>query len=131
MTLGTAPKDDPSIWPPPKTRIDRGDMMHTEAFLPARPVLLEREPEVSAIRELVRSARGGAGGLLVAEGGVGTGKTRLLGEARAAAESSGLEVVAARGGELEQGFAFGIVRQLFEPLLARVSCLSTGVAWQY
>jgi predicted ATPase len=30
-------------------------------------------------------------------------------------------VVAARGGELEQGFAFGIVRQLFEPLLARAS----------
>ena len=95
--------------------------MHTEAFLPARPALLEREPEVSAIRELVRSARGGTGGLLVAEGSAGMGKTRLLGEARAAAETSGLEVVAARGGELEQGFAFGIVRQLFEPLLARAS----------
>src|SRR5215468_1108216 len=95
--------------------------MHTEAFLPARPALLEREPEVSAIRELVRSARGGTGRLLVAEGSAGIGKTRLLSEARAAAEASGLEVVAARGGELEQGFAFGIVRQLFEPLLARAS----------
>ena len=95
--------------------------MHTQAFLPAHPALLEREPEVSAIRELVRSARGGTGGLLVAEGGIGMGKTRLLGEARAAAEAAGLEVVAARGGELEQGFAFGIVRQLFEPLLARAS----------
>src|SRR5215831_9986049 len=95
--------------------------MHTEAFLPARPALLEREPEVSAIRELARAARGGTGGLLVAEGSAGMGKTRLLGEARAAAKASGLEVVAARGGELEQEFAFGIVRQLFEPLLARAS----------
>ena len=93
--------------------------MHTEAFLPGRPAMLEREPEVSAIGELVRSARGGTGRLLVAEGSAGIGKTRLLGEARAAAEASGLEVIAARGGELEQGFAFGIVRQLFEPLLAR------------
>jgi DNA-binding CsgD family transcriptional regulator len=95
--------------------------MHKEAFLPARPALLEREPEVSAIQGLVRSARGGTGGLLVAEGGAGMGKTRLLGEARAAAGACGLEVVAGRGGELEQGFAFGIVRQLFEPLLARAS----------
>ena len=71
--------------------------MHTEAFLPARPALLERDSEVSAIRELVRSARGGTGRLLVAEGSAGIGKTRLLGEARAAAEVSGLEVVAARG----------------------------------
>src|SRR5215469_4624837 len=95
--------------------------MRREAFVLTRPALLEREPEVSAIRELVRSARGGTGRLLVAEGSVGMGKTRLLGEARAAAEASGLEVVAARGGELEQRFAFGIVRQLFEPLLARAS----------
>ena len=107
--------------------------MHTEAFLPGRPALLEREPEVSAIRELVRSARRGTGRLLDAEGSAGIGKTRLLSEARAAAEASGLEVIAARGGELEQGFAFGIVRQLFEPLLARASSadrtdLMTGAA---
>ena len=70
--------------------------MRSEAFVPARPALLEREPEVSAIRELVRSARGGTGGLLVAEGSMGMGKTRLLGEAREAAEDSGLEVIAAR-----------------------------------
>src|SRR6516165_6481175 len=119
VALGAAPKDDPRFWPPGKTRIGPGDVMHTEAFLPGRPAMLEREPEVSAIGELVRSARGGTGRLLVAEGSAGIGKTRLLGEARAAAEASGLEVIAARGGELEQGFAFGIVRQLFEPLLAR------------
>ena len=35
--------------------------MRREASIPTRPALLERELEVSAIQELVRSARGGAG----------------------------------------------------------------------
>jgi len=97
VTLGAAPKDDPRFWALGRLGSAPGDVMHTEAFLPARPALLERDSEVSAIRELVRSARGGTGRLLVAEGSAGIGKTRLLGEARAAAEVSGLEVVAARG----------------------------------
>jgi DNA-binding CsgD family transcriptional regulator len=46
------------------------------------------------------------------------GKTRLVAEARASAEAARFEVLAARGGELEEEFAYGIVRQLFEPLLA-------------
>jgi len=41
-----------------------------------------------------------------------------VGAARAAAAAAGLEVLAARGGELEEEFAYGVVRQLFEPLLA-------------
>ena len=32
--------------------------------------------------------------------------------------SAGMRVLAARGGEFEGEFAYGIVRQLFEPLLA-------------
>ncbi len=58
---------------------------------------------------------------LVIEGPAGMGKTRLVGVARAAARTAGLEVLTARAGELEQEFAFGVVRQLFEPLLARAS----------
>ena len=46
------------------------------------------------------------------------GKTRLVAEARASAQSAGFEVLAARGGELEEAFAYGVVRQLFEPLVA-------------
>ena len=46
------------------------------------------------------------------------GKTRLVAEARASAEAAGFEVLAARGGELEEEFAYGVMRQLFEPLLA-------------
>ena len=95
--------------------------MAKAAQLPGAPVLLEREAEVAAIHALVQAARGRAGRLLAVEGRSGMGKTRLLAEAREAANAAGLAVLAARGGELEQDFAFGVVRQLFEPLLAGAS----------
>jgi DNA-binding CsgD family transcriptional regulator len=95
--------------------------MATAATLPPQPALLEREAEVAMIQELVATIGGGAGRLLVIEGSAGMGKTRLVGVTRAAARAAGLEVLAARAGELEQQFAFGVVRQLFEPLLARAS----------
>jgi DNA-binding CsgD family transcriptional regulator len=95
--------------------------MATAAALPPQPALLEREAEISTIQELVAAARGGAGRLLVIEGRAGMGKTRLVGVTCVAARAAGLEVLAARAGELEQEFAFGVVRQLFEPLLARAT----------
>src|SRR5262249_36760759 len=58
------------------------------------------------------------GRVVVVEGAAGIGKTRLLSEARSLA--SGFEVLSARAGELEGDFAFGIVRQLFEGVLASV-----------
>jgi len=88
---------------------------------PPQPALLEREAEIAAIHGLVTAARDGAGRLLVIEGRSGIGKTRLVAEVRGAAQAAGLEVLAARAGELEQEFGFGVVRQLFEPLLARAS----------
>jgi DNA-binding CsgD family transcriptional regulator len=107
--------------------------MPTVAALPPQPALLEREAEIGTIRRLVAAARGGAGRLLLVEGDAGIGKTGLLGEARRAGETAGLEVLAARAGELEQQFAFGVVRQLVEPLLARAAAderaaLLTGAA---
>src|SRR5437763_13743072 len=48
------------------------------------------------------------------------GKTRLLAEARAAAEGAGVQILHARSSELEQDFAYCVMRQLFEPLLATV-----------
>jgi DNA-binding CsgD family transcriptional regulator len=95
--------------------------MATPATLPPQPALLEREAEIATIQELVAAVGGGAGRLLVIEGEAGMGKTRLLSVTRAAARAAGLEVLAARAGELEQDFAFGVVRQLFEPLLDRAS----------
>jgi DNA-binding CsgD family transcriptional regulator len=81
-------------------------------------LLLEREAQVAALEAVVDGARSGGGRFAVVEGTAGIGKTRLLAEARAIAGSAGMRVLAARGGELEGEFAYGIVRQLFEPLLA-------------
>jgi DNA-binding CsgD family transcriptional regulator len=84
-------------------------------------VLLEREVQVSALQSLADAALSGGGRFVVIEGSAGIGKTRLLAEARAIAGSVGMRVLSARGGEFEGGFACGIVRQLFEPLLASAS----------
>jgi DNA-binding CsgD family transcriptional regulator len=81
-------------------------------------LLLEREVQVAALRALAGAAQSGGGRFVVVEGTAGIGKTRLLAEGRTIAGSAGMRVLAARGGELEGEFAYGIVRQLFEPLLA-------------
>ena len=55
------------------------------------------------------------------EGPAGIGKTVLLAAARDAAEGEGFRVLRARGAELEREFAFGVVRQLVEPVVAGAS----------
>ena len=55
---------------------------------------------------------------MVVERPPGIGKTALLAAAHTAAARSGLRVLRSRGAELERDFAFGVVRQLFEPALA-------------
>jgi len=72
--------------------------------------LLERERELAAVEGLL--AGGGAG--LVVEGGAGLGKTVLVEAACRRAADMGREILRARGSGLEAGFAFGVVRQLFE-----------------
>ena len=76
--------------------------------------LRERERELAAVEVLLEQR----GGMLLVEGRAGIGKTSLV-EACARADELGHEVVRARGSELESGFAFGVVRQLFERRLAR------------
>jgi len=83
--------------------------------------LLEREAELAAITALVDAVLGGSGRLIAFEGRAGMGKSRLVAATREAAAAAGLDVLGARGGELEQDFAFGVVRQLFEPVLAAAS----------
>ena len=77
--------------------------------------LLERDRELAAIEALLSR-----GGVLVIEGGAGMGKTSLLDAACGRADSLGCEVLRSCGSELEAGFAFGVVRQLFERRLAGV-----------
>src|SRR5689334_15248678 len=80
--------------------------------------LLERDGELARIAAAVRRARDGFGTLIVVEGPAGMGKAEVLRVARAAAEADGLRVLRSRGAELERDFPFGVVRQLFEPVLA-------------
>jgi DNA-binding CsgD family transcriptional regulator len=84
-------------------------------------VLLERDRELERVGACVKRAREGRGGALVVEGPAGIGKTAFLAAARDAAESEGFRVLRARGAELEREFAFGVVRQLVEPVLAGAS----------
>jgi DNA-binding CsgD family transcriptional regulator/tetratricopeptide (TPR) repeat protein len=78
--------------------------------------LVERDDEIAAIAGVIGAVDGGR--LLAIEGPPGIGKTALLAEAKALGRRAGVEVLAGRGSELEHSFSYGVVRQLFEPLLA-------------
>ena len=81
------------------------------------PPLLDRTPELSAIDAALSSAVLGKGSTLLVEGVAGIGKTRLLLEARKRAADARMTVLSARAAEFEGGYAWGVVRQLFDPLL--------------
>jgi DNA-binding CsgD family transcriptional regulator len=87
----------------------------------ALPSLLEREKELAAVADGIGAAGEGTGSVLLFEGPAGIGKSELLSAARAQAAGRGLDVLSARGGELERGFGFGVVRQLFERRVAGAS----------
>jgi DNA-binding CsgD family transcriptional regulator/tetratricopeptide (TPR) repeat protein len=82
--------------------------------------LLERDTELATIDAVIGAALGGDR-LLAIEGPPGIGKTSLVVEAKTRAREAGMQVLGARGSELERPFAYGVVRQLFEPFLARLS----------
>jgi DNA-binding CsgD family transcriptional regulator len=82
-----------------------------------RTPLLERDGEVAAVLEAISDVLDGRGRLVAVEGEAGVGKTRLLTHLRDLPEASTFRVFTARGSELERPFAFGVVRQLYEPAL--------------
>ena len=90
------------------------------AAVPGVP-LLERSEELARIESALARARTGRGSFLVIEGPAGIGKTAVLSAARAAAAGQDMRVLRSRGAELERDFAFGVVRQLFEPVLAEAA----------
>ena len=79
--------------------------------------LFERDGELDELRECLEGARGGVGRLVVVEGEAGIGKTALVRSACTDAKDLGMQVLTARGTELERDFPFALVRQLFEPVL--------------
>ena len=91
----------------------------TEAAATGR--LLERSEELARMESALAEARTGHGTFTVIEGPAGIGKTALLTSVRTAAASEGMRVLRSRGAELERDFAFGVVRQLFEPPLVETS----------
>ncbi len=79
--------------------------------------LVERERELQELDRLVQGALDGQAMLALVEGPAGIGKSRLLAAAREKAAAAGFRVLGARGSDLERELPFGIVRQLFEPVL--------------
>jgi DNA-binding CsgD family transcriptional regulator len=94
--------------------------------------LLEREQELAEIGRLLDGLADSRGGLLSIEGEAGAGKTSLLDAGAELAQARGVLVLRARGGQFERDFAYGVVRQLFEPLLddpaRRKELLSEGAS---
>jgi predicted ATPase len=78
-----------------------------------RRSLLEREPELEALGELLRRAGDGDGGLVVLQGPAGIGKSSLLAAFAAQASQSGFNVGRARGDVIVTGSSFAAVRELF------------------
>jgi DNA-binding CsgD family transcriptional regulator len=87
----------------------------------ATGLLLERNEELARIESALADARTGRGRFVVVEGPAGIGKTALLAAARTAAADGGMRVLRSRATEMEANFAFGVVRQLFEPPLVEAS----------
>ena len=84
-------------------------------------LLLERAAELAAIGAAIDAACAGIGSVLLVEGAAGIGKTRLLAHACEQAAAAGMTVLSARAAEYEDGYAWGVVRQLFEAELRSVS----------
>jgi len=83
----------------------------------ADAALVEREHELEQMRAAVADLREGHGCLVFLEAPAGHGKTALLRALRSDAARAGARTLTAVAAELERDFAFGVVRQLFEPEL--------------
>ena len=83
--------------------------------------LLEREHELAELNDALRAAEAGRGNVVLVEAPAGLGKTSLLRAAAESAAASGFTRLRARAGELERDFAYGCVRQLLEPAVARAA----------
>ena len=83
-----------------------------------RQPLFGRDAELARIDELATQALAGSGTVALLEGPAGIGKTALLAEVMRRAADRGFAVLSAVGARLEQDYAFGLMRQLFAPIVA-------------
>ncbi len=103
-------------WATPGGRLADASPVAYDAPSMADATLLERGDLQEAMERALRESRHGGGQVLLIEGAAGIGKSRLLAELRASTNAS-QRVLIARASELERGFAFGVVRQLFEGIV--------------
>jgi tetratricopeptide (TPR) repeat protein len=87
--------------------------------MPTAGTLLEREQELAGLADALDAAEAGRGNVVLLEAPAGLGKTSLLRAAAESAADGGFACLRARAGELERDFAYGCVRQLLEPVVAR------------
>ena len=80
--------------------------------------LVDRDRELAQLKTCLDDALAGQARLALVEGPAGIGKSRLLTEMRRLGTAAGAVTLTGRSSQLEQEFGFGLVRQLFEPVLA-------------
>ncbi len=83
--------------------------------------LLERERELARLSSALTEAQQSRGQVVVVEAPAGLGKTSLLRATVQNAAEAGFTCLRARANELERDFAYGCVRQLLEPAIAKGS----------
>jgi DNA-binding CsgD family transcriptional regulator len=83
------------------------------------PLLLDRDAELGELGRRIAAACSGSGRVIVVEGPAGIGKSTLLAATARAVRATGTTVLWARCSPLEQDAAWGMARQLFEPLRIR------------
>lgn len=93
----------------PITAVDIGPPSERSAMAADLP-LIGRDEEISVLDDALARARSGAGGCVEILGDAGTGKTRLLAEARQRAD--GMTVVAAAGEPFRTASPYAVVRSL-------------------
>jgi DNA-binding NarL/FixJ family response regulator len=81
--------------------------------------LLDRDVELAELSRRLARVRAGSGRVIVVEGPAGIGKSTLLAAASRTARMGGVTALRARCSPLEQHAAWGMARQLFEPLRSR------------
>jgi DNA-binding CsgD family transcriptional regulator len=85
---------------------------------PALAALYERDLERRRLDDAGRLACAGSGSLVLIECGAGLGKSALLRWAAGTYTAAGLRTLSSRGAAQERSFAFGVVRQLFDHVVA-------------
>ncbi len=93
-------------------------------------VLVDRERELQAVRNLYDAATGGAGQILILAGEAGVGKTRLLNEIVGWNEQRRGVNLIARGFEQERARPFGVIRDLATLLAGRPPAPQHTTIWE-